>query len=234
MTIIEEVRRSVQAKLQDDAHYLGEPEVDDHIQDAVRHLSLDKPLMVVQDLTGDGTADLKLPDWFEKGFSYLENVESPAGENPPVNLVRDDDWYTYEDPSKPPGEQMRLRFRLSVPPTGTKVRITYAAAWTLVETDADTNLDRIARQAVVYKALVFSFRAMAAKFSQSQDPTIEADAVDYGGRPNQYLFQAERYETEYRRVTGLSAPTRAAQAMTDVDIVFAHGEDFVWHPVLTR
>ena len=83
-------------------------------------------------------------------------------------------------------------------------------------------------------SLLKAYTALAARFSQSQDPTILADSVNYGQRVQSFLFLRERALTEYNRRTGLGAPVKAAQYLTEVDIVHASGEDFVWHPRLLR
>ena len=83
--------------------------------------------------------------------------------------------------------------------------------------------------------MVFLFRTLAAKFSQTNDPTIAADAVDYGGRSQNYLFLAERWEGEYKKAIGADEEgVRAAFALSDTDIVFSHGEDMLFHPKRSR
>lgn len=88
--------------------------------------------------------------------------------------------------------------------------------------------------AVIYKTLVFIFRSLAARFAQTTESTIGADAVDYGGRTQNYLFLAERYETQYKQMTGLGGKIKFAQAFAETDIVFSHGEDFLYHPKRRR
>lgn len=219
--------RSIAAKLQDDASFLTPDEIDQFVQDALGHAELDRPLQLVVDIAGDDTQDLALPTSYIKGFSTIESVESPAGENPPVYLTPDDDWFVYEDPSKPAGQQNRLRFRWTQPAVGDNVRVVFTARYTLTVSSA--NLDPAEFLAVLYKALVFCYQALASTFVQSQNSSISADSVDYGSRAQNFLFLAERYEQSYKRAVGLSKDVRAAQALGEIDVVYDHGEDMIWH-----
>lgn len=227
-----QVRVQAVAKLQDDAGFLQPAELDEMIRDAVRQTSHDRKRFFVTDIAGDGTRDYALPAEFVKRFSEVIQVETPAGEDFPVFRDKEDDWFIYEDPSKSAGFQLRLRFRETTTKVGDDIRVTIATNWTLEPTsdvdDQDTFL------AIIYKTLNYAFRAIGAKFAQSTDPSIQADAVDYGGRTQNYLFLAERYQTEYRAVVGLSGEVKAAAVLGDVDVIFAHGEDFLHHPVRTR
>lgn len=318
-----DIRNDVNALLRDDALLVTLVEKDRAINGAIRQLNHDKPLTLVKDIPGDNTQDYALPSEFTKGFSDLEEVETPAGQNPPVFRNRDDDWRLYEDPTKPVGEQQRLRF-LSLTPSATNIltaldvdtilfqsgntirytfnttpdlsgvsvgnallvtgatkssnngnffvslvdngsdfievtnpgrsdntddeasdspavadaktvdiiRVTFKSTNTVTNTSSTLNQDTF--QAIIYKALVFLFRSLAARFNESNDPSILADSVDLGAKAQGYLFLAERYENSYNQITGLKEKVKAGQAMAEADIVFAHGEDFLFHPARSR
>lgn len=234
MFTLAEARIAMLAELQDDASFLSPDEIDTHLYRAARQVNLDRPLRIVDDIAGDGTQDLVLPPEFVKSFSYIESVElitDPASKTP-LYLVADDDWFQYEDPSQISTEQLRLRFRLTTPQVGETVRIIFRGMYTLLEDSS--NFGPAAFEALIAGGLKLAYTALAAKYSQSQDPTIAADAVDYGGRVQSFLFLRDRAEKEYNRRTGLGEPQKAAQYMTEVDIIWAHGEDFTWHPRLLR
>lgn len=227
-----QVRVKVEAVLQDDANFLQPAELDELIRQAVRQTSHDRKRHLVTDIAGDGTRDYALPADFIKRFSDVIQVETPAGEDLPVFRDRDDDWFIYEDPTKAVGFQLRLRFRETTTKTGDSIRVMIATDWTL-EPASDVE-DQDTFLAIIYKTLNYAFRAIGARFAQSADPSIQADAVDYGGRTQNYLFLAERYQTEYRAVVGLSGETKAAAHLGEVDVVFSHGEDFLHHTQRTR
>ena len=104
-----------------------------------------------------------------------------------------------------------------------------------VGTNAKSNLTNPDTfQAVVYKSLVLILRSLANRFNQSLDPTLEADSVDYAGRAQGFLFVAERFEKNYKDLVNIGKDIKAAHAFAEADIVFANGEDFIWHPARTR
>lgn len=227
------VRSEIQALLQDDANFLSPDERDRAVDGALRQVNHDRPRRLVFDIAGDGTQDYDLGSDFQKAFSLIKSVEHPAGENPPVFRREEDDWIPYEDPSKPAGQQLRLRFKTITPTATETIRVTLSTPYVL--TTQTTTIDsQSIFQAIIYKTMVTLFRALAARFAETADPTIAADAVDYGGRSQNFLFLAERYETNYKGVIGIGEDTKAAFALMEVDIVFDHGEDFLMHSARSR
>ena len=101
-------------------------------------------------------------------------------------------------------------------------------------TDISNTLSQDDFMAIIYKTLVFLFRSLAARFAQTTESTIGADAVDYGGRTQNYLFMSERYETQYKQIVGIGGKIAFAQAFAETDIVFSHGEDLLFHPKRSR
>lgn len=227
------IRKKVRARTQDDAKFISLNEIEQIIQSSLDEVSLDVPLELVKDIAGDGTQDYQLPTEFEDQYSDIVFVEHPADENPPVFREKDDDWFFYKNPTKPEGEQLRLRFKASSPSATEVIRVTFTTPYNL--TSSLTNLTRRSSLALEYKTLNQIFRALAAHFSQSSNPTIDADAVDYAGRSQNYLFLAERSLNTYKKIAGLIATqVKPAQSLKDIDIIFSHGEDFLFHPARTR
>ena len=230
---LELIRNIVNAETQDDAKFITEIEKDRIIDKALEEVNIDIPLEVVKDISGDGTQDYTLPTEFEDQYSTISTVEHPADENTPRFKEKNDDWFVYKNPTKPAGQQLRLRFKLTSPATGEVIRVTMTTSYTL--TSATTTLTRKSSLAVQQKAISEIFRALAAHFSQTMNPTIDSDGVDYAGRSQNYLFLAERYLNDYKKTAGLiAAATKAAQSLVDIDIIFAHREDMLWHPARTR
>jgi len=227
-----EIRDSIRSYLQDDGKFLGAAEIDIAISDAIRQFNHDKSLIIVKDITGDGTQDYDLPDDFKKGFSDIISVEHPADENPPVLRQRDDDWFVYEDPTKSSTAQLRLRFKESTPTSSETIRVTMMTTHTVNETSSTLNQSDF--MGVVYKTLNLLFLSLSARFSQAVESTITADGVDRQGQVQNFLFMAERFETRYRQISGAGDGVKAAQALGEIDIRFSHGEDFIWHPTRTR
>ena len=62
------------------------------------------------------------------------------------------------------------------------------------------------------KALEWCFEALAARFTQTTDPTIDADAVDYGGAPDRFLLLARLVtanRSRFQTTNGLRGETHA-------------------------
>jgi len=231
--LLEDVRAQVKAHVQDDASFLTQTEIDIFITSALYQLNKDHPYEVVKDIAGNGSKDYALPVEFEKGVSDISTVEAPAGNNPPSYTDRDDDWYIYEDPTKPAGQQMRLRFKESAPSSTQIIRVVIDTLSTISLTTS--NLNQITFNALCFLAAATAFKALAARFNQSTDPTIAADTVDYGNRAQNYLFLAEKFVADYNSTVGKGQnDVPAGQAMTEADIIFSHGEDFLMHPSRSR
>lgn len=225
------IRTKVFAMLQDDASFITTAERNEAIDQAVLQVNHDKPLENVVDIAGDDSQDYGLESPFSKQFSDMKFVETPADENPPVFRNRDDDWFLYENPTKTPSQ--RLRFLTVTPKTTEVIRVTFTSPHTVTESASDLNQTTFL--AVVYKSLVFLYRALAARFAQTTDPTIVADAVDYGGRSQNFLFLATRWEDQYKQIIGFGdGEITAAQAIVEGDIRFPWGEDFLFHGSRTR
>lgn len=230
---LEELRDAMQAELQDDATFLTPPEIETFLKGAIRGVNIDRPQSLVADIAGDDSADYALPSGYVRCFSTLEAVEYPAGENPPSLRPEGDDWYVYEDPTQIATEQQRLRFLLSTPQVGETIRIFFTGLYTVEETSS--NLDPRGFEAVLSLALVKAYTALAAKFSQSQDPTILADSVNYQQRVQSFLFLRQRAQENYDKVSGLGGPVAAASVLSDADLKSPPGTNgFFWHPKILR
>lgn len=228
---LETVKKSIDAIVkQEGADFVTPDEITLHIDNALIQVNQDRPFINVFDITGDGTADYGLPADFEKGFSNILQVEYPAGEQRPIVRREGDDYLEYEDPTLSPA--LRLRFPTLVPAATQTIRLTYSTSYILSTTV--TNLDQIGYLSVMYKTLNFIFSAFGSRFTQSNDPTIQADAVNYGAMGQNFIFLATEYEKKYRQTIGLSKDVVAAGSFGEVDIVFSHGEDFLMHPKRTR
>ncbi len=222
-----EIRSAVKAAIQDDGQFITGDELEEFINSGLRQVNNDRPLRKPVDITGDGTQDYALPSDFEKTFSDVFSVETPTDETPPRLRPRDDDWFIYEDPSKAPGSQLRLRFRESTPTASETIRVTLTTTHTVTETTS--TLDQTSFLAVVYKTLQIASNALSMKFSQGIDPTIDADVVDRAGVSSNFLFSAERFQRFYDRLIGLARDVKAAQALGEHDVRFLHNEDLVFH-----
>lgn len=176
----------VKAKVKDDSGRLTED--DDYlpaIAAALERYSGHRPLRGIDDLVGDGTADLALPDDWEAEFSRVLRVEYPVG-LVPESLVPAGEWSMYRTP-----DAEWLRLIQAKPPVGEAVRVTY----TLPRTEASVvkgDLDAVADLA----ASICS-ATLANLFAQTSDPTIAADAVNYRTKSAEFSALAKRQRQLY-------------------------------------
>jgi len=206
---------------------------------AVIIFSKDKPLTKVKEETGDGTNyDFTLPnDWYD-GFSYIVGeVEYPADEYQTPNYLESCDWKFFKKLINDVTTTY-LRMLTFTPASGYKLRYEYA---TLHVLDENTNtINDCDLEAVVALSAALCFWALAAKFAQTTDSTIEADVIDYQRKSDIYTLLAKEQVSIYNSLMGLGeeakgvASASAGVAVKDLDILFQWSEDMLTHPVRYR
>lgn len=233
------VQTAVNAKLKDAGGFLTPNDVDECIISALNILNVDSPDRKPVDIAGDASRNYALPVAFVRGYSIIRRVEfidaSKTDDDPPVFLRKGDDWFNYEDPTKatsPVNLQQRLRLKLTTPAAGDTLRLTLTTPWVLLPTSTIVNTTEA--QALSAKTLELAFEALAARFTQTTDPTIDADAVDYGGAPDRFLLLARDWRNIYRHLTGLADTVKAAMAIKEIDLRLSTGEQMIWHDELRR
>lgn len=232
-----DIQRAVNAKLQDKGSFLTPDEVDECILSALNILNVDAPNQIPVDIAGaDGVKNYAIGTDFVKGYSSPRKLEqilsTDTDEDDPRFLRKTDDWFIYEDPTKAAGLQMRLRLKRTQPSTGDTLRLTLTTPFVLLPTSTiETVRDG---QALSAKALQLCFEALAARFSQTTDPTIDADAVDYGGAPDRFLLLARDWRNIYNHLAGLDENIKAAFALKEVDLLLSTGEKTMWHEETRR
>lgn len=232
-----DIQRAVNAKLQDDGGFLTPNEVDECIISALNILNVDMPNQIPVDIAAvTASKNYAIGASFVKGYSNAKKLELIAAaatdDDLPFFLRKTDDWFIYEDPTKAAGLQIRLRLKLTSPVTGDTLRLTLTTPFTLLPTSTiETVRDG---QALSAKALQLLFEALAARFTQTTDPTIDADAVDYGGAPDRFLLLARDWRNIYNHLAGLDENIKAAMALKEVDLNLSTGERTIWHDPLRR
>ena len=216
--------------IQDGAGFLDTASLDTAISAAVNIYSRDVPQVKINDLAGDGSAySWNVPSDWGEDFSAIKAVEFPQGENP-AEFLEDEDWVIYYDLV---ATVKTLKFRLiNITPTASQtVRLIYTAPHE-VPTTGNATIRDVDGEAFSYLAAALCLRALAAKHAQSSDTTMSADAVDWGGKVDQYITLAKEYENLYRNHIGKGdkVQVKAGSAIQDMDTSYAWGADFVFHP----
>jgi hypothetical protein len=164
--------------------------LDRFIQQAIlQRYSKDRPLTLVSDVEGNGTALVALPvalapavGTFDPLFSEITRIEYPIGMTPEED-VRSEDWQIYRSPT---GYEIQLS--AFVPETGEYVRFT----WTAQHAADGSTVPQADFYAVADYAASLCLEAMAARASQFGDSTLNADTVNYRSKGQEYLSRRRR------------------------------------------
>lgn len=159
------------------------------------------PKPAVEDLDGADSHDLELPEDWVADFSRIEQVEYPV-DLVPSRLIAPDDWQLYRSP-----DGLLLRLLLEEPATGESVRVTFTqprAENEVVPGDLD---------AVASLAASICCETLANLFTQTSDPTIAADVVNYRSKSGEFTKRAKRLSELYHRHLGIDPEGPAPAGM---------------------
>jgi len=227
--------------LQDDAEKLQPDDKDRLLSRAVLIFSKDRPRKLIHELTGDGIAyDFAMPTGWVDNFSYIEgDIEYPADDYQDPQYLESIDWKFYKKlVGTPAVTTTYLRFLTFIPVSGKKARFEYTLPHTFDDTTC--TIDDNDMEAVVTLAASLCFWALAAKFSQSTDSTLEADVIDYQRKSDLYTNLAKEQLAMYNSLMGLgegskgAAAASAGVAIKDLDIIYQWSEDMLTHPLRNR
>lgn len=206
--------------LRDDANITTQAQRESAIQvEAVQLYSKHRPFKKVSDITANGTYSYEInntnfPDWAD-GFSYIKNVEYPAGEyqDPHDAKTPFEEFEIYSDTTKE-----YLRFTRVTPTSGKTIRSTYFVPHSVPDSGDATIY---ATDVGAFSNLATSFCAMhiANYYGQTSNSTIGADAVAYRDKSD---IWAARAKDLYKKYIDYMFPNHleAAMAMREFDTVY--------------
>lgn len=215
--------------LQDKAAVLSPDDRQAFIQEAVKRYSQDRPLQVAAEITGDGGFDYDLPDDWEEGFSEPRQVEYPAGQQQPV-YADDNDWLLYQTT-----DGRVLRFMAYSPAATETILLTYTVRHQV--TDSTNSIPGADQDAVVNLAGALCCYALARKYAQTSEPTIQADAVNYGSKSGEYAKRGKELEGLYKAhiaPAAVDGGLPGASVSADWDMNAGWGTDRITHPQRLR
>lgn len=192
----------IREKAKDASNKLKDPEdLLSAATEALNRYSKTRPLEVVVDVAGSGTHDVDLPiDWLE-GFSQIIQVEYPAGRVPAV-LIDKRDYCVYAGP-----DGKKLRIAIATPDADEYVRQTYTIL------HSEDSLPAVDIEAVANLGASVCLRQLAAAYGQTSDPTIMADAVNYGSKADEFRRLADSLEKLYKAHLGIKDGDTVSAAM---------------------
>jgi len=209
---------------------LGEGEKVKAIQMALKRYSKDRPLVVVEDVDGDGGFDYDVADlasWSD-GFSVIQTVEYPVDDDSPEpNRLQDDAWTIYQTP-----DGIFLRFIENTPSAAEDFRLVYTAlhGFTGGEDSIDSTVKAFDEEAVQALAAAVFCELLASYYAQTADSTISADSVDHSSRAREYAARARAYRGLYFEHLGIKPGEVAADSVTaDTDLTPSWQGDKLTH-----
>ncbi len=194
---------------------LPNADIDQHVFAAVRQFSLDRPRIVFADYTGDGaTFQLGIPTGWVNDFSWVEAIEYPQGQRPPV-FLDPAEIELYPVASAPTAIQLNW----TTPAVGTTSRLSYAVPYPLPDTNAATDLiPAVAFEFVAKLAAAGGATQLAGRASPNTRPNFpSADIAGVEGEEKRWLDIADDYRKEYQGYVGTSGGRAPASAVIDWD-----------------
>jgi hypothetical protein len=231
----------VTSRLQDTANKLSQADKDDAITQAVKRYSKDRPRELVTDLVGAGSAYLALPsgpsnppEQFEDGFSFVRAIEFPIGNLPPIYL-EGEDWLLYRAPTG-----LKIALTNMVPQATDTLRVT----WTVRHNPGTSGAQAVATtvpdydfEAVCDLAASFACDKLSAAFARTNDPSIQADAVNYRSKAQEYASLGKQFKKRYDDHVGIedggsgsgNNPAAGAISIGDMNLNQGSGVDRLTH-----
>jgi hypothetical protein len=232
----------VTSRIQSTSGKLSQTDQDDAITQAVKRYSKDRPRELVTDITGvnPGSAILALPtgpsnpaEQFEDGFSIIRSIEFPVGDLP-LTFLEGDDWFIYRTPTG-----LKLALNSLVPATTDTLRVT----WTVRHNPGTTGAQAVATtvpdadfEAVCDLAASFCCDKLSAVYARTNDPSIQADTVNYRSKAQEYASIAKQFKKRYDDHIGIEdsgagggSPTAGAIAIGDMNLTQGSGVDRLTH-----
>lgn len=203
------------------------------VQAIVQRYSADRPREIASDQAGNGTALLDLPvsgsDAFEEGFSAIRLIEFPTGNVPPSFLL-DEEWQMYRTPSG-----LKIMLLETTPAASDMLRLT----WTARHPNDGSTVADPDFEAVCDYAAALCYEALAAIYTQTSDPTLAADSVNYRTKGQEYLSLAKEARRRYFQHMGIdpsdtSTGTGPAIASGNLYETQGSGLDRLTHPRNSR
>jgi len=198
---------------------------------AVKEHSKHKPLVVVEDVDGDGGFDYALSDlasWSE-GFSSIKSVEYPVDDDDETpDILQANEWMIY---AKPTGKV--LRFLSDTPTAAEDIRVSYTALHTC--TGSACTVEDFDEEAVQALAAAYFCDFISTYYAQSQDSIIGADSVDHKSKASEYATRARRYREYYSHHMGIKpGQVPAASVTRDQDKAASWAGDKLTHKARYR
>lgn len=209
--------------------FITTAEIDDSINQALKTYSDDRPRLVADLYSGDGSMFLfRMPRLWIMGFSTLGEIEYPydTAQQIPTVLERND--VVMEEAVLGNQPIRRLRFRSGTPSNATdNVLVRYTTRH--IHNDELDTVPTTDFEPVTWLAAAYAASKASGRMAASSDPTISADGVSYRTGRSEWEAVAKANFAKYSdhiRQKDAGAPVGTIR---DWDTQLTPGSDFLFH-----
>lgn len=208
---LSDLQDRVDALVQDDSRRLTTTERDLFITDALYEFSEDYPQEKSDDTTGDGGYDYSMPsDWVDD-FSTIWSIFYDITDQNPTYLEAKE----YTILRSGTGSTLTLQFLSTSFSSSTTFRMIYTIPWTA------TTLPTHFWGLVSKLAASYCCEALAGKYAHTEEPTINADIVNYHSKSDMFAKRAKELRKDYEDRRPLRYPVIHGEL--DVDLAYPYG-----------
>lgn len=215
--MLAELQTLVDDMVRDDAQRIDAGQRDRALSLALVQYGRDRPRRIVEDrpMPEDG---LVVPP---EGARDVLSIEYPVGHRPP-RFLSPHQWSPYDTPD---GRCLMITSRIGADET---LRITFAGAHVLNEDDS--TVPAVDHEALASYAAAILFDQIAAMTSGDGNPTIPADAVNHGAKPENFAKRAERWRQRYHDLLGIDTKRiKAASVVVQTPLASTTGGSWLTH-----
>jgi hypothetical protein len=179
-------------------------QIEAYVRQGAKEFSKLWPRRNVKDITAvpnqyDYPISGSLENW-QDGFSWIKNLEYPAGEQLPV-YYKADQYMIYNG--------THVRFLEGTPGDTNIIRIVYWSPH--VVTATSSSIPELFEYSVANYAAALALESLAAKYSKAQNPDIQADVVSYQTKADLYRRLAKELREQSMEEWGSGDPETGGQ-----------------------
>lgn len=229
MATLAEMLALLKIKVKDSSSRFSDSEKNDLIKEAIRQYNRDRPQIIDDVITGDGSAQtFAVPSDWVRGFSYITDIEYPINQEPAIMLDVQDNVRIIQRSNVD-----KVQFLSLVIPNTETARVYFTAPH---DETAPTTIPQYGIDAVVNLAASKLCFAMAAFYAESAEPTLALDVVDRQGKADMFRSMGDRFKKEYVSIVSPKEDDANDGALehVDQDVAFSWNHPHITHPPKNR
>jgi hypothetical protein len=191
MTLTDYINK-IKKLVKDDANYLSNDDIAISLDNALLKLSKDYPLIIDQNYNGNDGYEYDLPGNWVDGFSYIQAIEYPYGNQIPEYL-EETEFTIYQN-----NNARKIRFLNKSVGNTECFAVIFAIPYMI--SSGNNNVPDSLCTAVCNLAAYYACLILTGKFSQTQNIDIKADLVNYNEQTEKFRKLAIDYYNVYENL----------------------------------